>query len=366
MPAPAEVTQVVPDAPTTSQGPGGPGNEVDGEAGFRQPMLAQARVGVRATSDLLPGGSSCWLMEPKLDGLRGIAVRNRPGVTLYSRNRTSFNSRFPRLVAALTSLPADDFVLDGEVVGMVGGRPDFGALQEGAATEVGYHVFDLLHLLGHDVRRLPIEERKALLARLLAPVEVPGVHLVAPLSGTPRQVFEASCRDGWEGVVAKRRGSVYRSGRSPDWVKLKCSCRQELVVGGWTPAQGSREGLGALLLGYWEAGKLVYAGKVGTGFDARMLGELVRRLSPVARTSSPFDGRVLEKAARWAEPSLVVEVAFTNWTSDGRLRHPSFVTLRDDKPAAAVGREPCGPAAVPRRGSDKPQRWVGTQPGNRR
>lgn len=313
-------------------------------------MLAQGGVSLLATPDLLPGGSSCWLMEPKLDGLRGIAVRNGSGVVLYSRNRLSFNRRFPHLVAALARLPADDFVLDGEVVGLVEGRPDFGALQEGAAPEVRYHVFDLLHLLGRDVRMLPIEERKALLGTLSRPVAGTGIELVVPLSGTPRQLFEASCRDGWEGLVAKRVGSAYRSGRSGDWVKLKCSCRQELVVGGWTPPRGSRQGIGALLLGYWEAGKLVYAGKVGTGFDARMLAELVRRLSLLARSSSPFDGRVLEKAARWAEPSLVAEVAFTNWTSDGRLRHPSFVALRDDKAAAAIGREPCGPEAVPRRG----------------
>ncbi len=366
MPAPAEVPPGSSDIRAASQRLGAPGAAAEGEAGFREPMLAQARSALLATPDLLPGGSSNWLMEPKLDGLRGIAVRNRSGVVLYSRNRLPFNGRFPRLVCALGDLPADDFVLDGEVVGLVGGRPDFGALQEGAAHEVGYRVFDLLHLLGHDVRQLPVEERKALLERLLAPVEVPGVELVVPLSGPPRQLFEASCRDGWEGLVAKRLGSQYRSGRSPDWVKLKCSCRQEFVVGGWTPPQGSRQGLGALLLGYWEAGRLVYAGKVGTGFDARMLGELVRRLSVLVRASSPFDDKVPEKAPSWAEPSLVAEVAFTNWTSDGRLRHPSFVALREDKPAAGVGREPCGPAAVARRGSDKPQGWVGTQPGNRR
>ena len=275
-------------------------------------------------------------MEPKLDGLRCIAVRNDGEVGLWSRNRLSFNKRFPELVEAVLRLPIDNVVLDGEIVSLVAGLPDFAALQQGSA-HVEYWVFDLPWLLGEDLRDLPIEQRKALLERAVA--ESRRLKVLRPLSGEPRLLFERACHEGWEGLVAKRAGSVYRGGRSSEWMKLKCSCRQELVVGGFTPPKGARTGFGALLLGYWEKDRLVYAGKVGTGFSEQSLRDLYKRLAQIERPTSPFATRVPDRGARFAEPQLVAEVAFTNWTPDGRLRHPRFLGLRADKASSEVVRE---------------------------
>ena len=216
-----------------------------------------------------------WLFEPKLDGLRCTAVRNGPEVTLFSRNRLSFNARFPSVVKALGQLAATNFVIDGELVGMIEGRPDFGALQQGAAP-VQLWAFDLPWLLGRDLRHLPLEDRKALLGKTVT--EGADLRVVRALLGDPRLLFERACQDRWEGLVAKRSGSRYVPGRSSDWRKLKCGYRQELVVGGFTAPRGTREGFGALLVGYWDAGELVYAGKVGTGFDRSELAQLLRRL----------------------------------------------------------------------------------------
>ena len=313
-------------------------------AEFLEPMLASPGAEVAGR----PGGplrseAGAWLLEQKLDGLRCVAARNGGTVALWSRNRLPFNERFPQIAKELLSFSVPNFVLDGEIVALVAGRPDFSALQEGGPGEVLYSVFDVLWLLGRDLRGLPIEERKALLQKA-----VPGsekVKVVRPLDGEPTALLERACRDGWEGLVAKRAGSAYRGGRSGDWLKLKCSCRQELVVGGFTAPKGARAGFGALLLGYWEEGSLLYAGKVGTGFSDAVLRDLMARLEELELASSPFSTPVSEKGARWAQPVLVAEVAFTNWTPDGRLRHPSFLGLRADKDSREVVREECTPLA---------------------
>jgi bifunctional non-homologous end joining protein LigD len=317
-------------------------------------MLAEAApAGTALTKAPLVGAPGEWLLEPKLDGLRCIAVRNGREVSLFSRNRLPFTGRFPQIVQAVASLPATNFVLDGEVVGIVDHRPNFGALQanfvdrdEREAPFIEYWVFDLPWLLGHDLRRLPIEERKSLLAKA-----VPGdgpIRLVPALEGDARQLFEWACEKGWEGIVAKRSGSTYREGRSAEWRKLKCSCRQEMVIGGFTEPRGTRDAFGALLLGYWQQDELVYAGKVGTGFTDATLRELLRALLELERSSSPFAGPVKERSARWVEPELVAEVSFSNWTRDGRLRHPSFLGLRRDKVSREVVREERGPGPASR------------------
>ncbi len=303
-------------------------------------MLAQAvQSGPSRAATALSGGRAEWLFEPKLDGLRCLAVRNGNDVELWSRNGLSFNSRFVAIVDALKVVPAENFVLDGEVVGIVGGRPDFGALQQGTAADVEYRVFDLPWLLGQDLRHLPIEDRKALLAKTIE--DNLSIKVVQGLEGEAQRLFEAACADGWEGLMAKRLGSTYVEGRSADWRKLKCTCRQEMVIGGYTEPSGARSGFGALLLGYWEAGELVYAGKVGTGFTERVLVDLHEALVVLERASSPFGTRVAERKAHWVEPELVAEVAFTSWTPDLRLRHPSFVGLRPDKASRDVVREEC-------------------------
>ncbi|HUB72012.1 MAG TPA: non-homologous end-joining DNA ligase [Acidimicrobiales bacterium] len=308
-------------------------------------MLAEASPPSRVPPPLR-GSPGEWLFEPKMDGLRCLAVRNGREVTLCSRNNLPFNSRFGVIASEVAALPAGNFVLDGEVVAFFEGRPDFAVLQQGNAASVEYWVFDLPWLLGRDLRHLPIEERKSLLAKAVPESE--HVKVVGEISGAPQQLYDEACKAGWEGLVAKRAGSPYRAGRSPDWWKLKCGCRQEFVIGGFTAPGGSRTAFGALLLGYWQGDELAYAGKVGTGFNETTLSQLLARFVRLERPTSPFATRINEKLARWVDPELVAEVGFTNWTPEGRLRHPSFLGLRPDKVSRDVTREPCGPGAAPR------------------
>jgi DNA ligase D-like protein (predicted ligase) len=281
-----------------------------------------------------------WQYERKLDGLRGLAVRNADRVELLSRNRLSFNARFPDVAAALAALPGKSLVVDGEIVAFDGDQTSFSLLQSSPHPQgLTYCLFDLLHLNGRDTTGLPLTERQALLATTLAHGHRP-LTLVKPLEGEPAELLERACSSGWEGLVAKRVDSRYRSGRSPDWQKLKCTASQELVIGGWTEPTRSRVGLGALLVGYYDDGvRLRYAGKVGTGFTNRLLRQLHEELLAREVSKSPFFDPVREKTAHWVRPDLVGEVAFTEWTGDGRLRHPSFQGLRPDKAAADVRRE---------------------------
>jgi bifunctional non-homologous end joining protein LigD len=319
---------------------GGASSSPAAPARFLEPMLAQAEPlpAEPENATVLPADrEGAWLFEPKLDGLRCLAVRNGQEVELWSRNQLSYSQRFPALVEAVRSLGAGNFVLDGEIVAMVDHRPDFAALQQGGSEEVEYWCFDLLWLLGTDLRHLAIEDRKSLLRQLLANGD--HVKAVDALRGDPAELLAKACQDGWEGLVAKRSGSAYHGGRSADWRKLKCGGRQELVIGGFTEPRGTRSGFGALLLGYWEGGELRYAGKVGTGFSERTLQELSAKLAGLERLSSPFAGGAGEKGAHWVEPQLVADIAFSNWTKEGRLRHPRFLGLRTDKASRDVARE---------------------------
>jgi bifunctional non-homologous end joining protein LigD len=281
-----------------------------------------------------------WQYERKFDGLRGLGVRNGDQVELLSRNRLSFNARFPEVIAALAHLPPADFVVDGELVAFDGDQTSFALLQSSPHPEhLTYCVFDLLHLNGQDTVDLALTDRQALLAATLGEGHAP-LSLVKPLQGAPADLLERACDSGWEGLVAKRVDSRYTSGRSPDWQKLKCTASQELVIAGWTDPTRSRIGLGALLVGYYDDQRhLRYAGKVGTGFTNRLLLQLHQELLALEIPESPFVDAVKEKGAHWARPQLVGEVAFTEWTTDGRLRHPSFQGLRPDKEAAEVRRE---------------------------
>jgi bifunctional non-homologous end joining protein LigD len=277
-----------------------------------------------------------WTFQRKFDGLRCVAVRNGDDVALWSRNHNSFSARFPDVAAELAALPVDNFTLDGELVAHNGKDfVGFGALQEhGSKLRVVYCVFDVLHLLGRDVKALPLEDRTALLAQAVE--SGVSVQVVEDLAGP---TLDDACARGWEGLIGKRRGSRYVSDRSPDWIKLKCSASQELVIGGWTEPRGARHGFGALLVGYYEADRLRYAGKVGTGFTEETLGTLSAVLRGLARSDTPFADPVREKTAHWVEPRLVANVAFTEWTRDGRLRHPRFEGLRQDKDPRQVTRE---------------------------
>lgn len=301
-------------------------------------MLAQS---LRFPADAGPLRQGEWVFERKLDGLRCIATRRGPQVELWSRNHLSWNHRFPALVADLAAVPVESFVIDGEIVAFLGDQTSFQLLQGGQGVEPVLVAFDLLHLLGQDTSALPLLDRADLLQRTLATSPAYGNRLRTSghLDGGVDELMAAACARGWEGLVAKRAGSTYRSGRSPDWRKLKCKSRQELVIGGWTEPAGARTAFGALLLGYHENGRLVYAGKVGTGFDERTLRALHARLRGLTVADAPFDDPPRERAAHWVRPELVAEIAFTEWTRDGRLRHPSFVGLREDKAATEVVRE---------------------------
>jgi DNA ligase D-like protein (predicted ligase) len=264
-----------------------------------------------------------WIFERKFDGIRLLAFKQGRDVRLYSRNRRPQDH--PSIVAAIADLPVRDAILDGEATGGWGER-----------GQVAYHVFDVLWLDGRDVRPLPVEERRALLSGL--PLRPP-LRRVSAIEGPAP--WELAAREGWEGIVAKRRGSPYEHRRSPHWLKMKCEATQELVVGGFTDPKGRRVGLGALLVGYFEGDDFVFAGRVGTGFDTKLLLDLRARLDRLAVASPPFTRSVgLPRiGGHWVRPEIVVQVAFIEWTGHGKLRHPRLLGLRHDKPARTVQKE---------------------------
>jgi ATP-dependent DNA ligase len=259
-----------------------------------------------------------WLFERKFDGIRLLAYKRGDKVELYSRNR--LRQHLPVLEKAIEQLPAAELILDGEV----------------SWHGSDYHVFDILWINGRLVTSLPLEERRALLKTL--PLKAP-MHRVATLAGD--KPWERARREGWEGVIAKRRGSPYEHRRSKLWLKMKVEASQELVVGGFTDPQGSRAGLGALLVGYYLGDDFVFAGKLGTGFDTKMLLDLRQRLDALEIARPPFTkGTGLPKIrAHWVRPKLVVQVAFMEWTRHGKMRHPRLLALRFDKRARDVTRE---------------------------
>ena len=298
--------------------------------GWADPMLA-------TLVDALPD-SRGWVFERKLDGIRAIAYVEDGRVRLYSRNKLPLGESFPSIVEALEKVPGR-FVIDGEVVALVGGDAGgFEALQQRSArTKLRYYVFDLLSLGDDDVRALPLLERKKLLRNV--PLRGP-LRRTTTRTGDAEKLRQESCEAGWEGLIAKRAAAPYRGGRSKDWLKLKCSNEQELVVAGYTDPKASRVGFGALMLGYYDRGKLRYAGEVGTGFGERQLREMGDKLKGIEIEESPFaDLPKAKKGQHFVKPKLVAQVGFTEWTRDGKLRHPRFLGLRNDKSADDVRRE---------------------------
>jgi len=282
-----------------------------------------------------------WIFERKLDGIRCIAIRSGAELNLLSRNDLSQNERYPELVDALDAERCREFAVDGEVVAFDGSQTSFARLAQRHQHNVPVflYVFDVLWLEGHDVRPLPLRTRKRLLR---AALDFHGnVRWTRYCNGDGEALFKEACRKGWEGLIAKRADSPYVTTRSKDWLKFKCEHGQELVVGGFTDPRGSRVEFGALLLGYYRDGHLQYAGKVGTGFDTETLHELGATLRRLAREDPPFadPGQIKERGVTWVEPKLVAEIGFTEWTRDGRLRHPRFLGVRDDKAASEVIRE---------------------------
>ena len=282
-----------------------------------------------------------WVFERKLDGIRCIAIRSGRDLHLLSRNDLSQNERYPELVEALAAERCEQFAVDGEVVAFEGSQTSFARLAQRHQryVPVFLYVFDVLWLEGHDVRPLPLRTRKRLLRSAL---QFHGpVRWTQYRNADGEALFQEACRKGWEGLIAKRADSPYVTTRSRDWLKLKCEHEQELVIGGYTEPRGSRVEFGALLLGYYRHGRLEYAGKVGTGFDTETLHELGAQLRALKRESPAFteSSMIKERHATWVEPELVAQIGFTEWTRDGRLRHPRFLGLRDDKAAIEVVRE---------------------------
>lgn len=290
-----------------------------------------------------------WIFERKLDGIRGLAFRDGDRVRLMSRNRLSLNGTYPEIVDALAKQDTTRFVVDGEIVAFAGRRTSFARLQgrsgisdpdqaRASGIPVYYYLFDLLHLDGEDTTQVPLIERKKMLRNAF--------HFDDPLRFTTHRVkngetaFRTACERGDEGVIAKRAEAPYEGRRSTNWLKFKCSRDQEFVVGGYTAPKRSRVGLGALLLGYYDGSALVYAGKVGTGFDDATLLSLHDRLSRIEAQRPPFaKGLIREPGAHWVKPKLVAQVGFSEWTRDGKLRHPRYLGLRTDKKPGEVVRE---------------------------
>lgn len=292
-----------------------------------------------------------WLYERKLDGERCLAFASGHDVRLMSRNRQQITATFPEVAGALAGQDEADFVVDGEIVAFDDSRTSFARLQQrlglahpsaGVLRQVPacYYLFDVLHAGGRDTRKLPLRERKRLLRDLLSFRDPLRYTEHRAGDGTP--YWDEACRARWEGLIVKRAGAPYRGGRGRDWLKFKCENAQEFVIGGFTDPQGSRAGFGALLLGYYEPdGALAYAGKVGTGFGQRLLRSLRADLARLERARPAFSrGHGLPRTrVHWVEPLLVGQVAFTEWTRDGQLRHPRFQGLRRDKEPAEVVRE---------------------------
>jgi bifunctional non-homologous end joining protein LigD len=292
-----------------------------------------------------------WVYEPKLDGVRALIYASEGAARVYSRNRKPLNDAYPELVEALGPAVRGDTVLDGEIVAFdpERGVTSFSRLQQRmplrdpvrarrSQVAVYLYLFDCLYYEGVDLTGLPLLDRKAVLRDV--------VWYDDPIRFTPYKtsggvaMLRAACEEGAEGIIAKRATSRYVSTRSTDWLKIKCLRRQEFVIGGYTAPQGSRERLGALMVGYYDGRALRYAGKVGTGYDRRTLEDLHRRLVPLHRPTSPFsEGPTPAGEIQWVEPKLVGEVGFSEWTSAGLLRHPRFLGLRSDKPARQVRRE---------------------------
>lgn len=293
-----------------------------------------------------------WVFERKLDGVRCLVFRRKSRLRILSRNRNALDDTYPELVDPLLAQSEDHYIVDGEIVTFEGNVTSFSRLQgrmgikdpdeaRQSGIEIYLYLFDLLFLGSYDLSRLPLRRRKELLRRRF--------DFTDPLRFTihrnehGEKLYEKACRSGWEGLIAKRADSSYVHGRSRDWLKFKCVNRQELVVGGYTDPKGSRTGFGALLLGYYDGGTLRYAGKVGTGFDEERLRSLANELEALEQDECPYaEEPRAGSGVHWVRPKLVAEVGFTEWTNDGRLRHPRFIGLRRDKSPREVVREKGG------------------------
>ncbi len=291
-----------------------------------------------------------WLFERKLDGERCITIKNGKKIYLRSRYNKRINVSYPEIEEALKKQKRD-FIIDGEIVAFEKGLTSFSKLQprmhlksREKAKETGiktyYYVFDILQLEGKDVKKQTLIERKKILKRALSFNEK--IRFLEYKKEKGKEYYKSACKKGWEGLIAKKINSRYKTGsRSSDWMKLKCENEQEFVIGGYTEPHGKRKGFGALLLGYYKGRKLKYAGEVGTGqgFTESFLKEFSKRLQKVEQKKSPFKEIIKTKSVHWTKPKIAVQIAFTEWTKDGKLRHPRFLGIRRGKKPKEVKRE---------------------------
>jgi bifunctional non-homologous end joining protein LigD len=292
---------------------------------------------------------SGWIFERKFDGERCLVFRKGNADRLLSRNRKRLNDTYPEIEQALLKVREERFIADGEIVAFEGEVTSFSRLQQRmqiqdrekaarSGVAVFLYLFDLMYLDGYDLCGLDLSTRKNLLRQIIPLNDL--LRYTEHQDGNGVAFYREACAKGWEGIIAKRAAGRYIHRRSTDWLKFPCLSRQEFVIGGYTDPSGSRTGFGALLLGYYDGNELIYAGKVGTGFDDRILHNLVDRLASRERENSPFaDKERPEKGEHFVTPDLVCEVVFTEWTDDGKLRHPRFLGMRQDKPAEDVVRE---------------------------
>ena len=316
-----------------------PGARKVGMPEFVPPQLA-------TLTDKPPTGDA-WLHELKFDGYRLLCHLEGRQVRFWTRNRKDWTAKFTGVGKAVKALPLKSAILDGEIVALdPAGRASFQRLQQsinkGGGAGLIFHVFDLIYIDGYDLTRCPLRERKRVLEELLAPVGDAGLLRYSDhFEGNGMQFFKEACKLGLEGIVSKQAESAYESTRSRNWLKIKCIRRQEFVIAGYTL---SDKGIpfSSLILGFYEKGKLIYAGRAGTGYTNAMRVELKKKLDRLARNTKPFEQIPKDpdlRKAVWAEPKLVGEVAFTEWTDEGIIRHPSFQGLREDKKPQDVIRE---------------------------
>ena len=290
-----------------------------------------------------------WLFEPKWDGERCLVFRRERDLSLFSRNRIRLGEKYPEIVAALRRQRIDSFIADGEIVALMDGITSFAKLQERMkvarpsedllrSVPVRLYLFDLLYLDHYDIRQVPLLYRKEILGSTFEFRD--SLQFTEHRERDGEAYFRRACRSGWEGVIAKNGDSTYISRRTRDWLKFKCRHEQEFVIGGYTDPHGSRIGFGALLLGFYRWRRLIYAGKVGTGFNNDLLRHLGKKLAQLQIPSPPFaDDKLPRRGVHWVKPRLVAQIGFTEWTVEGKLRHPRFMGLRDDKRPEEIVRE---------------------------
>lgn len=315
--------------------------------GARKAPMAEFVAPQLATLVTEPPAGDEWLHEVKFDGYRMLCHLDRGKVNFWSRNGKDWTEKFPSVAKAVKAVSAATAIFDGEIVVVdKQGRSSFQALQQsmkGGAAAFVFQIFDLIYLDGFNITRTPLRQRKALLAELLAVANAKGpLRYSDHVEGNGKQFFKQACEFGIEGIVSKLADSPYESTRNRNWQKTKCIKRQEFVIAGYTPSKKGFPGFGSLILGVYEKGKLVYTGRVGTGFSIKQRLELQKKLDQISQPSMPFAVKPKDpglRDAHWAKPKLVAEVEFTEWTADGSVRHPSFKGLREDKKATEVVRE---------------------------